>query len=131
MIEVARHQDRVLQVAQYLGELGAGVVQFQGSGVGRFHYLDDLGVTLPTPAVTGGFEEVQAEVWLAVDGFHTGLDLGVYPERGTFLHRAQEEGLEVQEDFVRSLAVPGRLVGDYGGEVSVAATENGIFIYYP
>lgn len=58
---------------------------------------------------------------LAVLRLHTGLDLRVDPEGGALPHRAQQEGLEVEEDLVLALAVPRRLMRNDGREIAVPA----------
>lgn len=131
MEELPGHQHRVLQVLLDPGELrgvGAGrrrrLPSSPSAPGSRFFDLFDLS---SPPAVAGGLVEVQAEVGLAVHCVHAGLDLGVDPEGGALLHRAEEEGLEVEEDLVVAVAVSSRLVRDDRGEVPVATPGEGEF----
>lgn len=58
---------------------------------------------------------------LTVVRFHASLDLRVDPQCRSLSHRAQEKGLEVEENFVLLFPIAGWLVRNYRGEVAVSA----------
>jgi len=59
---------------------------------------------------------------LTVVRVHARFDLRVDPQRRPFLHRAQQERLEVQEHLVVPFPVLGRLVRDDRREITVPAS---------
>lgn len=59
---------------------------------------------------------------LAVLRFHTSFDLRVDPQRGSFPHWAEKKCLEIQENFIFSFSVAGRLVRNYWREISISTT---------
>lgn len=63
--------------------------------------------------------------WLTVIGVHTRFDLRVNPQRRSFLHGAQQERLEVQEHFVVSFSIFGRLVRNDCCKISIPASDVG------
>jgi len=58
---------------------------------------------------------------LTVLRLHARLYLRVDPEGGALPHRAQQEGLEIEEDLVLALAIPRRLVRYDGREIAIPA----------
>lgn len=59
---------------------------------------------------------------LAVLWFHTRLYLRMDPKGGTLPHRAQQKGLEVEENFILALAISRRLMRNDRSEIAVSAT---------
>lgn len=58
---------------------------------------------------------------LTVLRLHARLYLRMNPQSRALPHRAQQEGLKVEEDLVLALAVPRRLVRDDGCEIAIPA----------
>ncbi len=60
---------------------------------------------------------------LAVEGLHAGLDLCVKPERVPLTHVREEEGLEVEHNFVRPLLEAVGLLRNDRRQVCVPASD--------
>lgn len=58
---------------------------------------------------------------LTVLRLHACLYLRVDPKGGPLPHRAQQEGLEVEEDLVLALAIPRRLMRNDGRKIAIPA----------
>lgn len=74
--------------------------------------------------MSSGLVKVQAKVRRTVNRLHASLDLRVDPERRSFLHGAEEEGLKVQIDFVGAVLELIRLSGNDAGKVGISAPED-------
>ena len=59
---------------------------------------------------------------LTILRLHARFYLRVDPKGGALPHRAEQEGLEVEKDFVLALAIPRRLMRDDGCEITISTT---------